>query len=164
MPGLEAHAIIERLLSSLDEAMQGASGPATYFVDNRPDSGLLGSLAGLDAASASRVIAGTSIAAHVNHVVFAMDASACWIAGDKARRDWSASWRVTEVDKETWPPLLEQLRQEYGNLRVAIESGTVASDEAFGEAIGAIAHVAYHLGSVRQKMAILREVTATEAA
>jgi len=47
MPGLEARAIIERLLAVLDEAAEGATRPATYFVDNRPDCGLFGSLLAL---------------------------------------------------------------------------------------------------------------------
>ena len=157
MPELEARAIVERLLAVLDEAAWGASGPATYFVDNRPDCGLFASLLALDDADASRVIAGTSVAAPVHHVAFAMRASAGWIAGDRAPQDWDASWRVTSVDGVAWSLLVERLRQEYRGLRAAIESGALAGDDAFGEAVGAIAHVAYHLGSIRQKLAVLRE-------
>lgn len=164
MPGLDTRLMIERLLTVLDEAMNGASGPSTYFVDNRQDSGLFGCLAPLDAAAASRAIAGTSVAAHVHHVAFAMEASADWIAGANATRDWTASWVVAQVDEETWPLLLERLRREYASLRTAIASGAVANDDAFGESVGAIAHIAYHLGSVRQKLAILREETSAGAA
>ena len=161
MPGLEAHMIAGRLLIILDEALHGASGPVTYFVDNRPDSGLLGALAGLDAAGASRAVGGSSIAAHVHHVTFAMEASAAWIAGDRTPRDWKASWRVATVDDEAWPPLLERLCHEYQHLRAAIEEGAGTGEDAFGEAVGAIAHVACHLGSVRQKLAVLREASRT---
>ena len=157
MPELEARAIVERLLAVLDEAAWGASGPATYFVDNRPDCGLFGSLLALEAPDASRVVGGTSVAAHLHHVAFAMRASAGWIAGDRAPQDWDASWRVTSVDGVAWSLLVERLRQEYRGLRAAIESGALAGDDAFGEAVGAIAHVAYHLGSIRQKLAVLRE-------
>ena len=169
MPGLEARMIAgrllaerllaERLLAVLDEALHGASGPVTYFVDNRPGMGLLGSLAGLDAAIATRAIGGTSIAAHVEHVAFAMEASAAWIAGDRTPRDWKASWRMATIDDETWPLLVERLGHEYRNLRAAIEQRATTGEDAFGEAVGAIAHVAYHLGSVRQKLAVLREVS-----
>ena len=158
MPGLETRAIVERLLAVLDEAAEGASGPATYFVDNRPGSGLFGSLLALDAADASRAVAGTSVAAHVHHVAFAMRASADWIAGDRTPRDWGASWQVSSVDAVAWTLLVERLRQEYRGLRVAIESGAVADEDSFGEAVGSIAHVAYHLGSIRQKLAVLRGV------
>ena len=161
MPGLEGRFITERLLTILDEALHGASGPATYFVDNRPGLGLLGSLADLGATGASRAIGGTSIAAHVEHVAFAMEASAGWISGDRSPRDWRASWRVATVDDETWPLLIERLRREYQHLRAAVESGATTDGEAFGEAVGAIAHVAYHLGSVRQKLAVLSEASST---
>lgn len=153
--------ITEQLLIILDEALHGASGPVTHFVDNRPNAGLLGSLAGLDAAVASRAVGGSSIAAHVAHIVFAMEASADYIAGDRTPRDWSTSWRVAIVDDETWPLLLERLRHGYRKLRAAIEEGAVTSEDAFGEAVGAIAHVACHLGSVRQKLAVLREASST---
>jgi hypothetical protein len=90
-----------------------------------------------------------------------MEASADWIAGDRTPRDWSASWRVATVDDETWPLLLERLRHEYRNLRAAIEEGAGTEEGALGEAVGAIAHVAYHLGSVRQKLAVLKEASST---
>jgi hypothetical protein len=47
--------------------------------------------------------------------------------------------------------LQEQLRSEYKNLRQVFASHASSSVEAFGGAIAAIAHVAYHLGAVRQK-------------
>jgi hypothetical protein len=164
MSGLEARVITGRLLTILDEAFHGASGPVTYFVDNRPGFGLLGSFGNLDAASASRAVGGSSIAAHVEHVVFAMEASADWITGDRTPRDWKASWRASAVDDETWPLLLERLHHEYQQLRAAIEEGAMTSEDAFGEAVGAIAHVAYHLGSVRQKLAVLGETSRTGVA
>jgi hypothetical protein len=160
----EGGLIIEQLLSVLDEAMCGASGLTTYFVDNRPDCGLLGSLAGLGAADAARCVLGTPIAAHVHHVAFAMDASAYWIGGGREPRDWSASWRVAVGDDEAWAMLVEHLRHEYQKLRAAIKSGAVVGEGAMGEAVGAIAHIAYHLGSVRQKLAALSQSQGTETA
>jgi hypothetical protein len=146
MSGLEARAITGRLLTVLDEAVHGASGPVTSFVDNRPGAGLFGSLALLDATDASRAVAGTSIAAHVHHVAFAMRASADWIAGERAARDWDASWQVTTVDADAWALLVERLRQEYLGLRVAIGSGALTSGDAFGEAVGATAHASTSAG------------------
>ena len=46
--------------------------------------------------------------------------------------------------------------REYERLRRAVESHASSSDAAFGEAVGAIAHVAYHLGAIRQKIVALR--------
>lgn len=155
MPGLEARTITDGLLAVLDEAVHGASGPSTYFVDNRHDHGLLGSLADLNAGDASRCVDSMSVAAHVHHVVFAMEASTDWMAGDRTPRDWSASWQVGIVDDEAWALLLQRLQQAYGRLRTAIESAAGRDEEAFVEAVGAIAHVAYHLGSTWQKVGAL---------
>lgn len=155
MSGLEARVITARLLTVLAEALEGASGPATYFVDNQADSGLFGALARVDAADASRTIGARSIAAHVHHVVFAMGASADWMAGDRSPRDWSESWRVSTVDEEEWAFLVEELSREYHDLRAEIEKWAGTDEDAFVEAVGAIAHVAYHLGSVWQKLAAI---------
>ena len=47
----------------------------------------------------------------------------------------------------------QALRAAYDDLRQAIETRATTSVEAMGGAIGAIAHIAYHLGSIRQKLA-----------
>jgi len=43
------------------------------------------------------------------------------------------------------------------SLAGAIESHAVATEEGFGGAVGAIAHAAYHLGSIRQKLGGIRK-------
>src|SRR5262249_7270649 len=90
---------------------------------------------------------------HVHHIVFGLNASAAWIRGDRTKHDWQQSWRVKGVDEAGWAELLRQLRAGYADLREAIEKQGVSSSDAFGGAVGAVAHVAYHLGAIRQKMA-----------
>ncbi len=148
--------VARQLLDLLDEAVRGASGPATYFVDNRPDSGLLGCVMTLDSNEASTEIAGTSIAAHVHHTAFAMGASADWIGGCRRVPDWGASWTVVGVDDAGWEALLLEFEAQYGRLREAIGSRSLDDRDSFAEAVGAIAHVGYHLGSVWQKRAFMR--------
>ena len=140
------------LLSVLQEAVEGPSGSWTYFIDKRPDAGVVGALSTLNAAEASRPRGGTSIAAHDHHLAFALEASTASIEGDQTPRDWKKSWLVTTVDDAAWAKLVEQLQREYQKLRQAIQSRAGSSEEAFGEAVGAIAHIAYHLGSIRQKI------------
>jgi len=156
MAELGSAALVRQLLAVLGEAIEGPSGPSTYFIDNRPDAALLGALQGVSAAEASRPRAGTTIAAHVHHLEFGIEVSAAWIEGDQAPRDWNQSWQVTTVDEAAWNQLLQQLRREYGRLRRAVESRAATSEDAFGGAVGAIAHIAYHLGAVRQKIVALR--------
>jgi len=156
MPELERSAVVRQVLNVLQEAVEGSSGAWTYFIDKRPDGGVLGALATLGATEASTAVAGSTIAAHAHHAGFAMNASAAAIQGDRTHPDWKASWRVTTVDDVAWTQLVEQFRRDYQRLRAAIETRAWSSEEAFGETLGAIAHIAYHLGSIRQKLAALR--------
>jgi hypothetical protein len=127
----------------------------SYFTDSGPKGGLIGTLTPLTAGDASRPVGRTSIAAHVHHVVWAMDATATWIRGDRKGRDWKESWKITTVDEEAWRRLVGELHHQYDQLRQTIQSHALDGEEAFGGALGAIAHLAYHLAAVRQKAALL---------
>lgn len=152
MAEIETGGAVRQLLSVLREAAEGPSGSWTYFIDKRPDAGLLGALGTVSAEQASRVWGDTSIAAHAHHIAFAMAASAAAIEGDQTPVDWKESWRATSVDETAWKELVERVSREYQRLRRAVEARASSSGEAFGEAVGAIAHVAYHLGAIRQKI------------
>ena len=85
-----------------------------------------------------------------------MDATAAWIRGDRKGRDWKESWKVTTVDGEAWTRHVGGLRRQYDHLRQTIHSDALDGEEAFGGAVAAIVHLAYHhLGAVRQKIALL---------
>jgi len=149
--------IIRQLLGALRETLEGPTQSWSYFTDSRPDAALFGALATLSAADASRPMAGTTIAAHAHHVAFGMaDATRC-IDGDLTPQDWAESWRVTSVDEPAWARLQERLLSEYARLRDAIASRALASEDALASALGAIAHLAYHLGAIQQKRAALRD-------
>jgi hypothetical protein len=153
---IETGVAVRQLLTVLREAAEGPSGSWTYFIDKRPDAGLLGALGTVSADQATRVWGDTSIAAHAHHIAFAMAASAAAIEGDQTPVDWKESWRVTSVDDGAWKDLVSRVGREYERLRRALESRASSSEAAFGEAVGAIAHVAYHLGAIRQKVVSLR--------
>jgi len=156
MPEMPGNVFIGQLLAVLREALEGPPEPWSYFTDNSPDAGLFGTLAPLSAAQASRPVGGTSVAAHAHHTAWAMEATSAWIRGDRSRRNWAESWAVGTVDDAAWRRLQEDLRQRYEEMRQAIQSHALDGDEAFGGAVGAIAHIAYHLGAIRQKIAVLR--------
>jgi hypothetical protein len=156
VPDIDGGVAVQQLLSVLREAVEGPSATWTYFIDKRPDAALLGALATISADEASRVFGDTSIAAHAHHAAFAMAASAAAIEGDETAVDWKESWRVTSVDADAWQALVSRVGHDYQRLRRALEARAASSDTAFGEAVGAIAHVAYHLGAIRQKIVALR--------
>ena len=146
--------VLGQVLGVLAEAFDGPQQSWSYFTDSGKDSGLLGTLQRMSAADASRVLGRTSVAAHVHHVIFGLAASAAWIEGDRTTRKWSESWSVTEADEEQWSHMLDKLRSGYRDLRKDIELFASSSAESMGGVIGALAHVAYHLGAIRQKAAI----------
>src|SRR6266480_74935 len=75
------------------------------------------------------------------------------LSAEQTSRDRGRSWTVTTVDDAGWADLQARLRREYQNLVVAVETHAVWDEDALGVAIGAIAHTAYHLGAIRQRLA-----------
>ena len=156
MAELAASVLVEQLSNVLREAVEGPSGPWTFFIDKVPDAGLFGVLAGLHAADASRLVGGSTIAAHVHHVAFGMDVTAAAVHGDRDPRDWTLSWASSAVDETGWDELRDRLRRADDGLRRAFAEHATLDDVSFGEAVGGIAHIAYHLGAIRQKVVGLR--------
>ena len=149
--------VIGQLLSVLDEGFEGPQNPWSYFSDKGEEAGLSATIAKLSPSEASRPLGGTTISAHVYHVIFALSASSAWIKGERASPNWQESWSVSTVDDSTWADMLEQLRRGHKDLHQAILSHASSSVEAMGGSIGAIAHLAYHLGAIRQKVAFSRK-------
>ena len=156
MKQIDGSDAVQQLLTVLREAGEGPSGPSTYFIDKKPDAGLLGALGAINAEEASRIWGDTSIAAHAHHIAFAMADSAAILEGNRTPPDWKESWSVTSVDEAGWKDLVSRVEREYQRLRRAVESRASSGGDVFGEAVGATAHVAYHLGAIRQKIVALR--------
>lgn len=156
MAEISVAVVMEQILAVLREAYEGPAQEWSYFTDTKPNTGLFGTLSGVNAASASRPVGGTSVAAHVHHLNFAMEATAAWITGDRTRRNWAESWRVTAVSEEEWRTLLEEFRRRYGALVDTVRAHAPLTEEGLGGALAAIAHAAYHLAAIRQKLAVLR--------
>jgi hypothetical protein len=136
------------------ELIDGASSEAAYVL-NRTDPGLLGSLDGLSAAAASSAPAsgGASIAAHVDHVRYGLGLMNRWGEGEAdpwSGADWTASWRRTTVSDEQWTALREQLRGETLRWHKALQTPRTMSALELNGVIASVAHVAYHLGAIRQ--------------
>jgi len=75
------------------------------------------------------------------------------LRGESASRDRRQSWTVHVVDEAAWAALRTGLRRAYESLLVAVETHPAWDEDALGVAIGAIAHTAYHLGAIRQRLA-----------
>ncbi len=143
------------LMRLLREAFDGPPGPWTYFTDTLPGSGLFGTIDGLSASQASRVggPGRTTIAGHMQHLSSSVALATRGLLGESASRDRSRSWTVATVSDAEWAAVRARLRDEYQKLLVAVETHAAWDEDAMGTVMGAIAHTAYHLGAVRQRLA-----------
>jgi hypothetical protein len=146
---------VEASRTLLRETFEGPAGPSTYYIDNDPKAGLFATLDGLGAEAASRAFGtgGATIAGHAFHVGFHLEMTAAWLRGDHEPRDWSRSWAVTAVDETAWADVRAGVRRRFEDLLRAIETEPSASAEDLATTIGAVAHAAYHLGAIRQRLA-----------
>jgi hypothetical protein len=144
--------IAKTLGTLLAELVDGASKDGGYML-NAGDEGLLRSLEKLSAIEASaRTQTGSTIAAHVDHLRYGLSLMNRWSQGEDAfaTADWSQSWRKVAVTEPEWRQRLTDLRAETTRwLDVVREPRDVDEIELNG-IIGSIAHLAYHLGAIRQ--------------
>lgn len=147
---------IQQILGALKEGFEGPPPNWGYFSDRGPDAGFLALLEKMSAAEASRESGGTSVAGHVHHLAFSLEAAVAYIEGDVSPRNWAESWSVKTVDETEWTKLKERLRAGYESMKKTISSRATDGVAQLGLSVGAATHVAYHLGAVRQKMLAAR--------
>jgi hypothetical protein len=136
----------------LSELVDGAAKDGGYML-NPGDEGLLRSIEKLSAADASaRTPAGSSIAAHVDHVRYGLSLMNRWSQGENpfGSADWSASWRRTAVSEAEWRQRISELRSEAGRWLSVVRTPRDLDEIELNGLVGSIAHLAYHLGAIRQ--------------
>lgn len=144
--------IVKTLGTLLTELLEGASRDGGYML-NPGDPGLLRSLEKLSAVDAStRTATGSSIAAHVDHVRYGLSLMNRWSQGENpfASADWSESWRKTAVSEPEWRQRLAELRAEAARWLEVVSHPRDVDEIELNGMIGSIAHLAYHLGAIRQ--------------
>lgn len=148
----ELNAVLPALLSEL---VNGSPDPSVgTFMLNRGDLGLLHALDQLSAESASRTVTGgATIAAHTDHVRYGLELLNRWASGEASpwkTADWTASWRKQAVTDDEWRRLRADLRREAEVWQRHLGSIGGLSDTAMKWVAGSVAHLAYHLGAIRQ--------------
>jgi hypothetical protein len=141
------------LLELVSEAYDGPNKAYTWFIDNAPKSGVLGTLEDISSEEASRTFVenGSSIAAHTEHLRWSLALSNAYMRGEQPKSPWSESWLVKTVNADEWNTLRANLRGEYETLRGGIEKQQDFSDEQIlTGAFAFVGHAAYHLGAIRQ--------------
>jgi len=140
------------LTTLFGELLDGPSGQSAHML-NRGDVGLLRSLDKLTARQASLSSSGgASIAAHVDHLRYGLSLLNRWSRGENPfeTADWTVSWRITTVTEEEWSRLRTELRAEAHRWAAAIGEPRDVLPTELADMIGSVAHLAYHLGAIRQ--------------
>lgn len=166
METLPRDVVMKSLRMVLKEAYEGPQDPrGTWFVDTAPDSGLFGTLASVSADEASRPPgAGRStIAGHAGHLRYSLEVARRFLGGDRGPFDWKQSWATAGVDEAAWAELRSGLRQEYDAFRAALNDAGELDGLVLSGMLGGLAHVAYHLGAIRQMILELRGAPAAAA-
>jgi hypothetical protein len=147
----EVSAALTRLFS---EVVDGAGRQTGAFILNSGDLGLLRSLENISPADASRSVNdGATIAAHTQHVRYGLSLMNRWASegGDPfADATWDAAWNTSRVDASAWAEIRDGLRDEAHRWIEVLNSARDVTDVELTGMIASIAHVAYHLGAIRQ--------------
>jgi hypothetical protein len=153
--GVASFDLGDALPTLFTELVYGCPDPhvGTYML-NRGDEGLLQSLRRLSAADASRSLnGGAPIAAHVDHLRYGLSRLNEWASGAPApwnQADWTLSWRLTSVDEQSWNALVDELDREARAWLAVVGTPRKFTPRELKWTLGSIAHLAYHLGAIRQ--------------
>ncbi len=141
---------LARLFGELTEGVSGGGG----FVLNTGDIGLLRSLATLSAADASRSVnGGATIAAHTQHVRYGLSLMNQWaVDGGNpfANAKWDEAWKLSTVGETEWTAIRDGLGDEVRHWLVVLKAPREVQDVELTGMVASIAHIAYHLGAIRQ--------------
>ena len=136
------------------ELVAGANEPGAAFILNSGDIGLLRSIDTLSAVDASSSVnEGATIAAHVQHVRYGLSLMNRWAregGNPFADAKWDQAWEISSVNDGQWDEIRSGLREETGRWLQMLESPREAADVELTGMIASIAHLAYHLGAIRQ--------------
>ena len=153
----------------LQEAYDGPAEPReTWFVNDAPGSGVLGTVRHLTASQAWYRPEGLShsVAEHLHHILFSLNhAARCAATGTEIPADWDHSFDCGPQDEAHWQTMQRQLRESHLRLRMWVHADeTFESTECITRLLATIAHAAYHLGAIRQVAALaVRDAPAEES-
>ena len=142
------------LTTLFSELTEGANTPGGAFILNSGDAGLLRSLDGLPVADASRSLAsGATVAAHAQHLRYGLSLMNRWAregGNPFADAKWDEAWKTTIITDAEWTEIRNGLRDEVLRWKEALATPREVTTVELCGLIGSVAHLAYHLGAIRQ--------------
>ncbi|MGP4080043.1 hypothetical protein ACTWQL_09005 [Pseudalkalibacillus sp. R45] len=148
--------LLEAVKTLLTETFDGPKKNESWYTEAKPGSGIFGTLDRLSAEEASIPIQGTTIAAQTDHTRYYLWVANTYMKGEKPNANWEESWKITSVDQMTWQRFKNQLDMEYKALLEKIERLDTIDEETANGLCGTLAHSAYHLGSIRQMVKVIK--------
>ena len=151
MNTIDSSPALARLFSEL---IDGTTGKGDAFILNSGDQGLLRSLDRLTADDASRAVnGGATIAAHARHLQYGLSLMNRWAAeggNPFADATWDEAWKTSAVDESAWNEIRTGLREEAHRWLTWLGTPREVRTVEFTGMVASIAHLAYHLGAIRQ--------------
>jgi hypothetical protein len=142
------------LTTLYSELVTGANNPGGAFILNTGDVGLLRSLEKLSAADASRSsLGGATIAAHARHLSYGIALMNRWAShggNPFADAKWDEAWKTSTVDGPEWATIRRELADETSRWLEHLGKPRDLTPVELTGMVGSIAHLAYHLGAIRQ--------------
>jgi len=145
---------LDSVVVLLSELLDGPPGSEAYIL-NPGDAGFLQSLENVSAVSASTVPpdGDSSIAAHVDHLLYCFQLLNRWVSGETnpfATADYAASWKRGTVTDVEWDTRRAALAAEVRRWSEAIKSATPNRPVERQGIVSSVVHLAYHIGAIRQ--------------
>ncbi len=156
MNTLRVTTLMQAMVELLTEAYAGPPNPAgTWFIDNKPDCGILGQLGRLSAQQASTSVdgsgqAGTTLAANAEHLRWSLANANGALRGQPFQGNWKESWHMLGADEVGWQKLRHELRVEFEALCAGLTQQQELPENYLIGLLALIPHAAYHLGIIRQ--------------
>jgi hypothetical protein len=145
------HSLLAKLFGEL---VNGANDPGGAFILNSGDAGLLRSIDTLSAADASSFVHdGATVAAHAQHVRYGLSLMNRWAregGNPFADATWDDAWKISSVTPDQWDEIRAGLKQEAGRWLETLGTPRDVAEIELTGMVGSIAHLAYHLGAIRQ--------------
>jgi hypothetical protein len=151
---MHADTLSSSLARLFAELVNGAPQGTDAFMLNSGDAGLLQSLGKLSADDASQSAnEGATIAAHARHLQYGLSLMNRWAregGNPFADATWDLAWKTRRVNESEWRSIQEDLQQETSRWLQVLGSSRDVSDVELAGMMGSVAHLAYHLGAIRQ--------------
>jgi len=151
---MQTNDIAASLSTLFSELVLGANRGGGAFVLNSGDAGLLKSLDNLSAEDASQSVhGGATIAAHAQHERYGLSLMNRWATeggNPFADAKWDEAWKTSRVNASEWSEIRGGLRTEAQRWLAVLGSPREVNGVELSGMIASIAHLAYHLGAMRQ--------------